>query len=126
MREPGQAHKSTMGKNDHSVQRRRELRQSGTSPEQLLWFRLRNRQIEGKKFRRQHALGPYIVDFYCLEARLVVEIDGDTHGELEQASKDGIRTEYLDERGIRVLRFTNREIMYEREAVLEVIRVALT
>src|SRR5437899_1336808 len=115
-----------MRKNDHPVDRRRELRKSGTSPEQLLWFNLRNHQIDGTKFRRQHALGPYIVDFYCLEALFVVELDGDTHGTPEQLAHDQTRTVYLGERGIRVLRFSNREIMSERGAVLEVIRVALS
>jgi very-short-patch-repair endonuclease len=66
---------------ESSAPRRRDLRQQATTPEQILWYALRNRQVQGLKFRRQHSIGLYVVDFYCADAQLAVEIDGDTHGE---------------------------------------------
>jgi adenine-specific DNA-methyltransferase len=86
--------------------------------EELLWQRLRNRQLNAK-FRRQRPIGPFIVDFYCAEARLVVEIDGDVHLEASRADRDQARTEWLEELGYRVLRFGNDEVMQNLEAVLE-------
>jgi len=79
-----------------------------TRAEQLLWERLRNRQLGGLKFRRQHPLGPFITDFYCAEKRLVVEIDGDIHD--LQKEQDEQRTRQFEEFGYRVIRFRNEEI----------------
>jgi very-short-patch-repair endonuclease len=98
--------------------RARELRQPQTPAERALWRRLRNRQL-GPKFRRQHPIGRFIVDFYCAEARLATEIDGDSHA--EQAKYDAQRTAWLAEQGTRVIRFTNRQVHQQIEAVLEAI-----
>ena len=99
--------------------RERELRKSSTDAEQRLWYLLRNRRLDGFKFRRQHRIGPYFVDFVCLRARLVVEADGGQH--LERASYDAARTHYLRWKGFRVLRFWNHEVLGEEEVVLEAV-----
>ena len=84
-----------------------------------LWARLRNHQLDGLKIRRQHPLDRFIIDFYCAEAKLCIEIDGDSHA--EQVEYDQARTEYLNERGYTVIRFTNREVFNQCEAVLQAI-----
>ena len=89
-------------------QRAKELRQKMTPAEKILWERLRNRQLGGLKFRRQHPLGPFITDFYCAEKRLVVEIDGDIH-DLQQ-EQDEQRTRQFEEFGYQVIRFRNEEV----------------
>ena len=98
--------------------RARELRQPQTPAERVLWGRLRNRQL-GPKFRRQHPIGHFIVDFYCAEAKLAIEIDGDSHA--DQVEYDAERTAWLAEQGTRVIRFTNRQVHQQIDAVLEVI-----
>ncbi len=97
--------------------RARKLRQDQTETEHRLWSRLRARQVNGAKFRRQHVIGPYIVDFCCIENRLVVEVDGSQH--TRQPETDRRRTSYLEGRGYRVLRFWDNEVMCQLEAVLE-------
>ncbi len=82
-----------------TLQRARTFRKSMTSPELGLWLGLKNRQLGGFKFRRQHPVGPYILDFYCAEARLAVEIDGDIHNEPDQIAHDRRRDAYFDELG---------------------------
>jgi very-short-patch-repair endonuclease len=99
--------------------RARELRQPLTQAEQVLWERLRNFQLGGFKFRRQHPIGAFIVDFYCAQVRLVIEIDGSSH--LDQKDYDDYRTGWLELNGFRVIRFTNSEVGEEIETVLEVI-----
>jgi adenine-specific DNA-methyltransferase len=84
---------------------------------------LRARQIESFAFRHQHAIGPFIVDFYCARAKLVVEVDGDTHGTQEEY--DEARTRWLEQRGLRVIRFTNPDVHGRLDAVLESIRAYL-
>jgi len=79
----------------------------------------------GEGFRRQHPFGPYILDFYCAKARLVVEVDGGQHLESETLSRDAERSRYLERHGLRVLRFNNLETMLETYAVLNVILEAL-
>ena len=101
----------------------RELRRNLTPAEQRLWRRLRNHQLGGHKFRRQHAIGPFIVDFCCPACHLTIELDGDTHAGQEEY--DQARTRWLLEQGWRELRFTNREIEGELEAVLKAILEAL-
>ena len=101
----------------------RQLRKRMTDAESQLWRHLRRRNIEGFKFRRQHPLGPFVADFACLEARLIVEIDGGQHDERE--SYDGRRDAWLSQQGYRVLRFWNNEVLCETESVLEVIRDSL-
>ncbi len=81
----------------------RNLRQLATDAEHRLWQRLRNRQVCGAKFRRQHPVPPYIVDFVCLEKKLVIEADGGQH--IEQQTYDEKRTAFLQAQGFRVLRF---------------------
>ncbi|WP_040670237.1 endonuclease domain-containing protein [Rhodanobacter fulvus] len=103
----------------HNVDRARGLRRSMTDVEQLLWRHLRNRHLSGWKFRRQHEVGRYIVDFVCTETMLVVELDGGQHA--EQTDYDEHRTQYLQSMGYRVLRFWNNDVLANIESVLEVI-----
>jgi len=98
---------------------KRRLRSDMTGPEKRLWSRLRSRQLQGSKFRRQHGIGPYIVDFYCPEQSLVIEIDGDSHADAEQIEKDQRRDRYLQSIGLRVVRYTNDDIMKNLDGVLE-------
>ncbi len=99
--------------------RARELRRKPTPAEALLWSRLRRRQL-GVRFRRQHAIDRFIVDFYCAEARLIVEVDGDVHD--LQPERDEVRQAILEALGYRVLRFRNEEVMHDLERVVEEIR----
>ena len=109
------------------LQAARELRQPQTPAEQKLWSRLRNRQLNGLKIRRQHPIDArysgarcrFIIDFYCDEAKLCIEIDGDSHA--EQIEYDQARTAYLNELGYTVIRFTNREVFGQFESVLQAI-----
>ena len=101
----------------------RALRKNSTEAERCLWSRLRSRRLDGIKVRRQQVLGPYVVDFLCLEPKVVIEVDGGQHA--EQISNDLRRTEYLKVLGYRVLRFWNHEVLGEPETVLESIRAAL-
>ncbi len=103
----------------------RELRKNTTEAELALWRLLRSRQFAGIKFRRQHQFGPYILDFYCPEYRLDIEADGDQHYTPEKVASDVLRTRYLEERGIRVLRFTNLQILKETDGVVSVVRSVL-
>ncbi|MFA9275953.1 MAG: endonuclease domain-containing protein [Candidatus Aquirickettsiella gammari] len=97
----------------------REMRKKMPDAEQLLWYLLRNRRVAGAKFRRQHAVGRYILDFYCVEKKLAVELDGGQHS--EQQTYDQHRDAYLKQQGIEVLRFWNNQMLLETEAVLELI-----
>jgi very-short-patch-repair endonuclease len=101
----------------------REMRVQMTDAEGLLWRLLRNRRIAGAKFRRQHPVGPYILDYYCVEKRLCIELDGGQHN--EAVDYDQRRDNWLETQGIRVLRFWNNQMLAETEAVLEVIYSAL-
>ena len=105
-------------------QRARELRKEMTPAEKLLWSRLRNKQLKGLKFRRQHPLGPFIADFYCAARRLVVEIDGDIHD--LQPERDAARTEQFEQYGYRVIRFRNKQVLNDIEDVLVAIEAACT
>ncbi len=98
--------------------RARQLRIASTEAERKLWARLRNGQLRGAKFRRQHPVGSCIADFFCLEARLVVELDGGGHDEDEQRRADARRTAYLGRCGYRVVRFWNNEVIGNVEGVL--------
>ena len=97
--------------------RARELRGQMTEAETLLWQHLRGRRFQDFKFRRQRALGPYILDFVCLEVGLVIEIDGGQHA--EQRAYDQARTALIETQGLTVIRFWNHEVMNETSAVLE-------
>jgi len=99
----------------------RKLRRELTDVERKLWFALRSRQFAGFKFRRQQPIGPYIADFACFEARLVIELDGDQHGSDCGAAYDAKRTEFLKMDGFRVIRFPNHEINSGFDDVLDAI-----
>jgi very-short-patch-repair endonuclease len=101
----------------------RTLRKNSTDAERKLWRHLRYRQLAGHRFRRQHPIGTYIVDFVCLEQHLVIEVDGAHH--LDQAKPDAARDAWLASRGYRVLRFTDREALMEITAVKQAIGLAL-
>jgi adenine-specific DNA-methyltransferase len=94
------------------------LRSSSTDAEQLIWRHLRNRGIAGFKFRRQHPVGSYIADFACIEAGLIVEIDGGQHFEPEALEADRHRTAVLQRTGFVVVRFDNWQVLRETESVL--------
>ncbi len=98
--------------------RRISLRRSQTEAESLLWRFLRNSHLSGAKFRRQHQIGPYIVDFYTDEHRLVLEVDGGQHFEDEAITADAKRTMFLESQGLKVVRFTNTEVLQELDAVI--------
>ncbi|MCS6305274.1 MAG: N-6 DNA methylase [Nitrospira sp.] len=104
----------------------RNLRHNGTNAEQLIWQCLRDRQIAGAKFRRQHPLDPYVLDFYCHELKLAVELDGGRHNEPTGCAHDARRDEFLAAQGIRTLRFWNNQVLAETEAVLEAVYQAVT
>jgi len=95
-----------------------KLRKSMTEPEKILWEYLRTKP-EGFKFRRQHPIGIYILDFYCHELRLSIEIDGGYHLSEEQKEKDSERTLYLNDLGIKEFRFKNDEVLNHRQRVVE-------
>jgi len=105
--------------------RSRKLRRSSTNAEQVLWYELRDRRLAGFKFRRQQPWGPFILDFFCWQRRLAIELDGGQHFGMAAAAYDRRRTEYLCRTGVRVLRFSNDLVFTEKEGVLEVIREAL-
>ena len=104
--------------------RARRLRRDQTDAESKLWSRLRGRQLSMAKFRCQHVIGKYIADFYCPERKLVVEIDGGQHA--EQAEADQRRTKFLLQRGHRVLRFWDNDVLVNTDAVMERIAEALS
>ena len=101
------------------LQHAKSMRNQATDAENLMWRLLRNRALGGAKFRRQHLIGRYIVDFYCDESHLVIELDGSQH--LEQQNYDEQRTAYLQKQGLGVLRFWNNQVLNETELVLQVI-----
>ena len=101
------------------IERAKELRIAQTPAESKLWSNIRDRQLNGRKWRGQQVIDYYIVDFYCSELRLVVEIDGDVH--VFQEEKDKIRQAYLENLGLRVIRFTNNDVMDNLEGVLTVL-----
>ena len=98
--------------------RARSLRAAATEAERGLWQRLRNRQLKGAKFRRQHQIGPYIADFFCPEARLVIELDGGQHARQAEREADRRRTQYLEGQGYTVLRFWNHEVLNNIDGLL--------
>lgn len=99
--------------------RRKELRNAATPAEQKLWRVLQHRQLAGYKFRRQHSVGYYILDFYCPAARLAIELDGDSHFSDEAIAYDQERTDYLNALKIRVLRFHNTDVYDHLDAVCD-------
>ncbi|MFP3975480.1 MAG: endonuclease domain-containing protein [Dehalococcoidia bacterium] len=100
---------------------RRSFRKNATDAEQRLWSILRNRQMSGLKFFRQYSVGPYILDFYCPERRLAIEVDGGQHADLYGQQHDAHRDSYLRELNIRVLRFWNNDVLQNTEGVWKMI-----
>ncbi len=102
------------------------LRRDSTDAEQLLWSIVRGRQLAGAKFRRRHQFGPFILDFYCAEHRLAIEVDGGQHTTEVGEERDATRSGYLERHGVRVLRFDNLQVLAELEGVACAILEALT
>ena len=109
----------TRGQSSYTiVHAARDLRRSLTPAEERLWNALRGRRLNSLKFRRQHPFDRFILDFYCVERRLAVEVDGGVHATADQAARDEERTTWLNTRGIRVLRVTNDEVENNLDGVL--------
>ncbi len=105
-----------------TVERVKDLRRRMTLPEVILWQHLRGRKLLGMRFRRQHPIGPFILDLYCVEARLAVEVDGSGHEHPDQAAYDRERTTWLGKRGVAVPRVPARDLLENLEGVLVTIR----
>ena len=112
--------------NAKTLSKARALRNNMTEAEKLLWEKLRNKQIEGLKFRRQHAIGQFIVDFYCHEKKLTIEVDGGYHLNRSQSEYDNNRTYELEKFGLKVLRFKNDEIINDINNVVQDIKSFVT
>jgi very-short-patch-repair endonuclease len=102
-----------------TTKRARGLRKESSFPERLLWSKLRNSQLAGWKFRRQHPVGPYFADFACVEVKLIVELDGDTHGQAAQQEHDLKRTVFLESEGWEVMRIWNAHLMENIDGALD-------
>ena len=98
----------------------RQMRHSPTPAEEFLWKHLRNRQVQNMKFRRQHAIERFIVDFFCVDMKLVIKVDGEIHDYTQQ--EDALRQEYLENLGLKVIRFSNLAVLQHINSVLETIR----
>jgi very-short-patch-repair endonuclease len=103
----------------------RRMRREPTAAEDALWQRIRNRRIGGAKFRRQHTVEGFIVDFVCIESRLIIEVDGGIHSQTDQQAFDVERQAFLKASGFRVLRFTNAEVLESPETVAQTIAATL-
>ena len=108
---------------DNLTHRARELRRRSTEAEKMIWHRIRSKQLEGYKFRRQQPIGTYVVDFVCFEKRLIIELDGGQHAIDQQ--RDRNRDSRLGEEGFMTLRFWNHDVMQNLEGILERIRERL-
>jgi very-short-patch-repair endonuclease len=117
--------RSLIHNNRKTAEYRSNLRRNLTPAEALLWKNLQKSQLNGKKFRRQHSIGPYTVDFYCPEFRVAVELDGAEHLTIAGSRKDQKRDEFLNRLNVRVIRFESRWIFENLEGVLNTIRAAL-
>ena len=105
------------------TEKARRLRRDSTLVERRLWYRLRNGQIDGHRFRRQHPVGPYVLDFYCPRLRLAIELDGGQHNFPGESERDRRRELWLAARGITVLRFWNSDVIANMAGVLEKISI---
>ena len=103
---------------------RQTLRNNATSPEAILWRALKGKQLDGLKFRRQFGVGPYVLDFYCPEIRLGIELDGGVHKTSYTHEYDEMRTRFMAENGIRVMRFDNEVVYNNIEGIIEAIKNA--
>jgi very-short-patch-repair endonuclease len=108
--------------NKDALERAKSLRRVLTPSEEVLWERLRDRQVDGLKFRRQVPIGPYVADFFCHELRLVLELDGSINDEESQVAHDENRDANLQALGYRILRFPNRIVREDIASILDVIR----
>jgi 5-methyltetrahydrofolate--homocysteine methyltransferase len=117
----------TAGSELYSIlkEKAKEMRNKPTEAEKMLWNVLSNKGIENYKFRRQHIVGEYIVDFICLEKRLIIEVDGAIHNDLAQIEHDKHRTEWLESKGFKVIRFTNNQVLSDFFNTIEKIRKGL-
>ena len=111
---------------DEEIDRARQLRRASTEVETRLWQHLRARQMAGHKFRRQHMVDGYCLDFACEELKLAIELDGGQHNDATHTARDAARTTTLEKSGWHVLRFWNNEVMENIDGVLRVIADALT
>lgn len=100
----------------------RQLRNNATSAEAVLWTYLKNRQLKGRKFRRQHSIGKYIVDFYCPQENLVIELDGEDHFWQKGLNKDAARTNFLNSLGLKIIRFENKWVFNDIAHILSTIQ----
>jgi very-short-patch-repair endonuclease len=114
-----------MPRNSNTVERAKRQRRELTVAEERMWAVLRDRRFREIKFRRQHAIGPYVVDFACVAARLVIELDGGSHDREEQVAFDVERTAFLERAGWRVLRLRNDDLITSRDGVYLAIEAAL-
>jgi very-short-patch-repair endonuclease len=105
------------------IENARRLRKDATDAERKLWSALRDKQLEGFKFRRQVPIGDFVADFVCLSQRLIIEVDGGQHD--TEREKDAARTAWLRARGYRVIRFWNNDVLGNLEGVVQMIRTAL-
>jgi very-short-patch-repair endonuclease len=112
--------------NPKTFENARFLKKVMTESEAILWEQLRNRKLKGYKFRRQHPVASYIVDFYCHECRLIVEVDGEIHKQSDNPEYDSGRTSELELLGLRMVRFTNEEVEKDISLVLNKILESLT
>ena len=112
--------------NGNLKQYSRQLRENMTDAERHLWAKIRMKQLKGYQFYRQKPIGDYIVDFFCPRAKLVIEVDGSQHFSGEMAEYDRIRDEYLSGLGLRVLRFTNTDVLTRIKGVIERIEGEIT
>jgi len=108
------------------LQNASRFRESSTEAEEAAWYMLRNRQLDGMKFRRQCPIGRYVADFYCFEAALAIELDGTIHSQPSQLKKDAAKDVFFRSRGIHVLRLPNGQVLSDPEGFLKKIRDALT
>jgi very-short-patch-repair endonuclease len=106
--------------------RRKQLRQTMPEAEVILWSRLKNKQISGIKFRRQYSIGKYIVDFYCANKKLAIEVDGESHYMLNVPARDEKRQQWIEQFGVRFLRFTNDDVRKNLNGVLDSIEEAVS
>ena len=103
--------------------KRRDLRNSSPQSEALLWAHLRQRQVDSLRFRRQYSVGAYVLDFYCPEVKLAIEIDGATHDGDDAAEYDANRQAWIEQFGIRFLRFSNQQVRNDINSVLQIIAI---
>ncbi|RXJ52537.1 endonuclease domain-containing protein [Gelidibacter gilvus] len=116
--------KSNIHNRKYLIERRKELRNNSTSAEATLWKSLQRNQLDGRKFRRQHSIENYIVDFYCASEKLVIELDGAVHLDFAISNYDYEREQKLKSLGFKVLRFENREVFENLESLLNEIKLS--